>query len=174
MSAGGQHVRTRKPSRLVSAVLALIVVAGAAVLLSGAAAPAQPYRSEPTYPITTQLPFFPGSYVGLPYPVARETRAQSAAYVYEVSSNYPVSGLDYIASNGDLERLGTLAGSAVTAPWSLRVEPEPNGKAQRVSAYSGSDKGDTWITCTLRDASGAVVQTATDRGAQVQCSAWSN
>ncbi|OLM20120.1 MULTISPECIES: DUF4190 domain-containing protein [unclassified Pseudonocardia] len=108
-------------------------------------------------------------YVGAP---AAPVAAPSTSYTYEVTGNYRATQLSYTASNGDSESVNETsdtrtAGSAL--PWTKTVAPEPNGNWQSLHGSTSSEKGDSWITCTIKDDKGTVVATETGRGAYASC-----
>lgn len=103
-------------------------------------------------------------------PAAPE-RPAATSYTYEVTGNYRATQLHYTASNGDSATFndnGTTS-SGSTLPWTETVTPEPNGNVQSLNASTLSSKGDSWITCTIRDNTGAVIATDTGRGAYAGC-----
>ncbi|MCD2191562.1 DUF4190 domain-containing protein [Actinomycetospora soli] len=107
-------------------------------------------------------------YVGGP---AAPERPAATSYTYEVTGNYRATQLTYTASNGDSASFNdngtTSSGSKL--PWSETVTPEPNGNYQSLNASTLSSKGDSWITCTIKDNTGAVIATDTGRGAYAGC-----
>lgn len=110
---------------------------------------------------------------GAPYsgaPAAPE-RPAATSYTYEVTGNYRATQISYTESNGDSSMVNnngtTSSGSRL--PWTETVTPEPNGNVQSLNASTLSSKGDSWITCTIKDNTGAVVATDTARGAYAGC-----
>ena len=107
-------------------------------------------------------------YTGAP---AAPDRPAATGYTYEVTGNYRASMLSYTASNGDstmVNNNGTTS-SGTELPWTQTVTPEPNGNFQSLNAHTSSTRGDSWITCTIKDNNGAVVATETGRGAYAGC-----
>lgn len=106
-------------------------------------------------------------YVGAP---AEPAPAASTSYTYEVTGNYSAGSLSYTDSNGD----STMDVEGTKLPWKKTVKPEPNGKGQYLSASTMSTKGNSWVTCTLKDDKGKVVDTQTGRGAYASCTLMTN
>lgn len=108
-------------------------------------------------------------YVGAP---AAPAAPAATSYTYEVTGNYRATMLSFTDSNGDMTMLnetGNVNTMGSKLPWSKTVTPEPNGKFQSLNASMASTKGDSWITCTIKDNTGAVVATETGRGAYAGC-----
>lgn len=122
---------------------------------------------------STDMDRITGTSTSSPYagaPAAAE-RPAATSYTYEVTGNYRATLISYTASNGDslmVNNNGTTS-SGAKLPWSMKVKPEPNGNVQSLNASTLSAKGDSWITCTIKDNTGAVVATETGRGAYAGC-----
>jgi hypothetical protein len=115
---------------------------------------------------TSGAPLVP--YQGLP---GAAERPAATGYTYEVTGNYRATLISYTASNGDstmVNNNGTTS-SGADLPWTKTVTPEPNGNFQSLNASTLSSRGDSWITCTIKDDTGAVVATETGRGAYAGC-----
>lgn len=140
--------------------VAVITQAGAS-LVGGTTQPAAPAPSVYS-PAPVPSYSYPVPYVG---PSASPVPAAPTSYTYEVTSNYSARTLSYTESNGD----STIDVEGTELPWRKTVEPEPNGNGQYLSASSESTRGDSWITCTLKDQNGTVIETQTDRGAYASC-----
>lgn len=98
--------------------------------------------------------------------------AKPTSYTYEVTGNYRATQLHFTDSNGDMadvNNTGRIDTAGSKLPWSKTVSPEPNGNFQSLSASTLSAKGDSWITCTIKDNTGAVVATETGKGAYASC-----
>ena len=117
------------------------------------------YSPSPSY-IGSSAPTY-----AAPPPYAGPTAAAPTSYTYEVIGNYSAGSLSYTQSNGDskIDVQGT------KLPWKATVDPEPNGNGQYLSATTNSTKGDSSITCTLKDDKGNVVDTDTKKGAYASC-----
>ncbi|MHC1562808.1 DUF4190 domain-containing protein [Actinomycetospora sp. C-140] len=103
-------------------------------------------------------------------PAAPE-RPAATSYTYEVTGNYRATQISYTESNGDstmVNNNGTTS-SGSELPWTKTVTPEPNGNFQSLNASTLSSRGNSWITCTIKDQTGAVVATETGRGAYASC-----
>lgn len=92
-------------------------------------------------------------------------------YTYEVTGNYPARFFSYTDSNGDSVATYQLPNDDAPheLPWRKTVEPEPNGGLNSLGAATSSNRGNAWITCTLKDDQGRVIDSDTARGAYAQC-----
>ncbi|MEJ8277598.1 serine/threonine-protein kinase [Pseudonocardia spirodelae] len=95
---------------------------------------------------------------------------QSDGYTYTVDANYPVH-LIYTDAAGDQVTAGE-----TPAPWSLVFDTSRWGSDARpqVSAYTMSNRGDSYVECTITDADGRVVVTQRKEtaNAMVMCMAF--
>jgi hypothetical protein len=120
-------------------------------------------------------PLRTGPASSIPKPVLAQPQPQPAgakSYTYRVEGNYRATMLGYTASNGDailLNNTGNINTAGSSLPWTLTVDPEPNGGLNNLNASTLSSKGDSHITCTIVDDAGNVVATQTGRGAYASC-----
>jgi hypothetical protein len=103
---------------------------------------------------------------------AEDAPGRPTKYIYRVEGNYRATQLHYTASNGDmvdLNNTGRIDTAGSELPWTAEAAPEPNGNPNALSASTLSEKGDSYITCTITDENGAVVASDTGRGAYAGC-----
>ncbi|WP_103382901.1 serine/threonine-protein kinase [Pseudonocardia dioxanivorans] len=166
---------SRHRGRLAGAVVgAIVIAAGCAV---GGYAFANTSRSVPhtqaEAAATSSAPTTP-----LPTPTTTRQTAvssgtvfgsgHSSRYTYEVSSNYPVM-ISYVNSAGDMVNTNN-----VPAPWTLAVDTAAWGNDARPSlnVSSSSTKGDTTVSCTIRDDKDEVVATSSRASAYAAAMCW--
>lgn len=164
--------RTALTAWIVGAIVSVIGLFNVVILMQ-TAAPAiygTSQASSNASSAPTANPYVASSpYVGAP---AAPVAAKPTSYTYEVTGNYRATQLSFTDSNGDSVQFNNTSDtrtSGSTLPWSKTVSPEPNGKGQYLNAQTMSTKGDSWITCTVKDDKGAVVATDTGKGAYATC-----
>lgn len=105
-------------------------------------------------------------------PAATPQRPAATSYTYEVTGNYRATQVHFTDSNGDsvdVNNTGRIDTAGAKLPWSKTVAPEPNGNFHSLNASTLSSKGNSWITCTIKDNTGTLVATETGRGAYAGC-----
>jgi hypothetical protein len=169
----GSGARSTRPASTGLIVVGGTVASLATIGVLALAAPPLPSVTSPPTPLAA-APVSATPVLALPVtttaPEARTT--PSKTYTYRIEGNYRATGVNYTASNGDavmLNNTGDIGTMGAAPPWTLTVNAEPNGGFNNLSASTISNKGDSWMTCTILDDAGNVVRTKTGRGAYASC-----